>query len=116
MIPPMLAANPTMWTGMMAFVRGVIFASTSLGSSISDSSISAITGRAPRVSGARAVEMKVYPGTITSSPGPTCIPASAQTRAAVPLVTSSAWSAPTLLASAFSNLAHSSAWPSLGSP
>ena len=55
----MFEGKPHMCTGMMAFVRGVIFLSTSSGSMVSDSSISAMIGAAPTARAARAVAMKV---------------------------------------------------------
>ena len=55
----MSQAHPTMCTGTIALVRGVIFFSTSFGSSVSESSISAITGSALAAMTAAAVAKNV---------------------------------------------------------
>ena len=60
-----------MCTAMIALVRGVIFASTSAGSRLSVVSISPRTGVARLKTIDEMLAMKVNPGTMTSSPGPT---------------------------------------------
>src|SRR5439155_12801249 len=75
-------------TAIMAFVRGVIAASTRSGSMQSVSgSTSTMTGMAPANRTALAVATKVESGTITSSPGPIFSATITTSNAAVPLVT-----------------------------
>ncbi len=88
----------------MTAVFGEIFASTSLGSSVWLScSTSANTGTAPAWQTEKEVAMKVYDGTMTSSPGPTPSPASAVCRALVPLLVATPNSAPHHFAHSRSN-------------
>ena len=83
-----------MYTGITALVCGDNFRFTSAISSVSVSSTSAITGIAPTAVTASAEAIYVYPGTITSSPGPMPIPISAEVSAANPEVIVSAYFAP----------------------
>ena len=81
----------------MAFVRGVIFASTRRSSRLSVSGrLSTNTGTAPRRTKALAVLTKVNVGRITSSPGPTFSSSAAISRAWVQLVVSSTLPAPVI--------------------
>ncbi len=86
----MLQQLPIMWTGAIALVCGVIFSSASLGSMVSESSTSAMTGIALTATTSAAVAKNVYPGTITSSPGPTSQPTYAALSAEVPEFTANA--------------------------
>ena len=67
-----------MWTGMMAFVRGVISALDSAGSILQVGPMSAKTGVAPRCMITLAVAEKVSGVVMTSSPGP--MPSAARAR------------------------------------
>ena len=99
----MRAGAPRMCTATIAFVCGESFRSTSAGSIVSESSTSATTGTAPTASTAVAVEIHVYAGTTTSSPGPISRPTSAQTSALVPEFTARAWGVSIRRANAFSS-------------
>ena len=66
-----MQGTPRMCTGITALACGVIFFSKSIGSIVSELSTSAITGIAFAANIAAQEAKKVYPGTITSSPGPT---------------------------------------------
>src|SRR5262245_61461802 len=93
-----------MCTGMIAFVRGVIAASTAAGSTLNvRSSISANTGfaRSNRITLADATNEKL--DVITSSPGPTPRRCRATCSPAVPLEQATACCAPTRSANARSN-------------
>ena len=92
-----------MWTGRSAFVLGVIFRRTSAGSRVSESSTSARTGTARAATTAFAVAFHVYAGTITSSPGATPAPMSAQISADEPALTQSACFVPSCAANSRSN-------------
>ena len=102
----MSPGRPHMWTGITTRVRGPIAASSAAGDSVIDSSMSTITGIAPTPRAATAVAMKVCAGTITSSPGPTPRPASAATRAVVPLEVSITCRTPRCSAQRSSNRPH----------
>ncbi len=89
----MSAATPLMWTTTMALVRSVISDFTESGSRQWVSGVtSAKTGRAPRYTTGLAEPMKVWAGTMTSSPGPTSRTCSARCTAAVPVDTATACS------------------------
>ena len=80
---------------MMALVFGPTFSRTSAGSIVAvTGSTSAKMGRAPHIETEEAVAKNVNAGTITSSPGPTPAARSAAWRAAVPLLTATAWGTP----------------------
>ncbi len=79
----------------MPTVRGVIAASMLAGSISASAVTSANVGVAPARMIASAVAMKVFAGTITSSPGRTSRARSGTSRASVPLATPMTWSTPT---------------------
>ncbi len=67
----MSAHWPNRWTGMIALVRGVIFAAMPAGSMLNvTGSISTNTGMAPTRTMAPTVAKNVYGVVMTSSPGP----------------------------------------------
>jgi hypothetical protein len=98
----MQAGLPSMWTAMIALVRGVIRASTSTGSRLSVASISASTGRARAYTTAEIVATNVKPGTMTSSPGPTPRPVKARYRPLVPELRARAYRTPAAAATSSS--------------
>ncbi len=100
----MSAGLPIVWTTMITLVCGVIFASTSAGSRLNDSSDSANTGRAACITTALKHEYQLQAGRITSSPGPTPRAASAVVKAALPDVSASANFVPIRAASSFSRV------------
>src|SRR5262245_57668718 len=103
---PRSADCPYRWTGRMAFVRGVIRASTWAGSIVYvTGSTSTYTGTAPQYVMAHDVAMNVMGTVITSSPGPTPAAKSARCRADVPELTATQCLAPTYWAKAASNSA-----------
>src|SRR5205807_10215349 len=96
---------------MMAFVRLVILRSTSAGSTLKvRGSMSANTTVAPVYRIAFADAMNVNDGTMTSSPGPTSIEASARCKPVVQEVVAMPCFAPTYAATAFSNSATFGPW------
>ena len=89
---------------MMARVRGVMSASTVVGSSsIVPGSGSARTGVQPLAETASTVAMKVFAGTITSSPGPRPRARRISDSASSPLPTPTAWRVPQNRANSVSN-------------
>ena len=89
---------------MMAFVRGVIAASTLAGSMHQVSSVTSTrTGTALMSRAAAAVACHVRPGTITSSPYPTSQASSASWSVTVPFAIDSAYFVPVNRANASLN-------------
>ena len=85
---PGSTAAPQLGTGMIAFVRGVMAASIRSASILHvASSGSTGTGLAPTFDTASHVAMKVWAGTITSSPGPISHARRTSCRASSPLPT-----------------------------
>ena len=83
----MSAMRPYRWTGRIAFVRGVIAASTAAGSMQKSSSrTSTRTGVAPTRRIALTVALKLNETVITSSPGPIPSAWRIASRATVPLL------------------------------
>ena len=86
MIVSMSATEPPRWTGRISRVCGVIAAAIFVASIWNVSmSVSTNTGSAFSISTALIVATNVYGGTITSSPAPMPIAASAVSSADVPL-------------------------------
>ena len=92
--PSISQGKPWICTGTIALVCAEIFRSASATSMVMAASHSQITGIAPASSTASAVAMYVYPGTMTSSPGPMPIAVSAAVSAPYPDVMSSVYAAP----------------------
>ena len=94
---------PARWTGTMALVFGVIFASTWLTSMQKLSVQSTKTGRANSSPMAPTVAMKVLAVVMTSSPGPTPSAFRPSLMASVPELTPIAWRVPIIAANFCSN-------------
>jgi hypothetical protein len=103
MISRIRAWAPSIWTGMIARVRGVILRARSSGSMFREASISVKTGTAPASRMASQVATKVKPVVTTSSPKPIPKAARATFRAVLPEETARARSRPVKAAKAFSN-------------
>ena len=100
----MRAGWPKRWTGITARARGEITASSAFGSRQNvSSSTSAKTGMAPCMRAQVAVEVNVYGGTITSSPGATPHAMTAACSAAVAELKATAKRAPWNSANSCSN-------------
>ena len=100
----MAAGCPKRCTGIIARLRGEMTVSTVFGSrQKASSSMSAKTGMAPAISAHVAVEVKVYGGTMTSSPGCTPHPNTAAWSAAVAELKATAKRAPWNSANSASN-------------
>src|SRR5574343_858776 len=103
LISSMSATWPYRLTGMMARVRGVIFAARPATSRLAVSaSTSAKTGTPPASTMTSAVAAKVKAVVMTSSPGRRSIAISAISSASVPLATDTQWATPARRASACS--------------
>src|ERR1039458_5465437 len=111
MMASMSAGWPAMCTGMTTRVRGVMAASTALGSRLKvSSSMSANTGTALASITAVAVARNVYGGTITSSSALMPAAIRATRRETVPLTTPMLCLAPCMAAKRCSNSATSGPW------